>query len=114
MNKIKEFLLFFWNDFKTDIKFIFHVAKCLITGKPILRPEFKAELKAQFAPGWLTQTLKNYWPMFLMFALFFICGYWYAMQRCSETCNGALMDYFKEQAKKSAVNAFNYSLEAFK
>jgi hypothetical protein len=101
---LKDTSKFIYTDLKTDIKFIIHVFKSMKNNKPILREDYKKELKDYFSSNWIVQTLKDNWLLFFLLALFFFAGYWWAMQRCAETCNSRLIEIMTELTQKSVFN----------
>jgi len=98
MNIIKRFILFLYNDLRTD----------LIT----LRAMLQGKAKLQCNPKELTldiyfKYLKESWWIFLLIILAFVCGAFFSSQHYQDKCNEFIQENFIPPLEKCYPNLNN-------
>ena len=111
MNPFKwiiDVIKFVYNDFKSDIATVKHIAKCTKEGKPILDPEKKKQFWEMIKTITPTNMLKESW-MWILCILFacavtwMITGKYYEMR-----CNNFI---YENYIKNQLINTFDASKE---
>lgn len=86
-------------DIITDIRFLFYVIKRVSKNEPILRAEYKDELKRQFDQMQPIDWLKAVWPHLFLWAAFLVVGYSLGIKRGEALCNDHIMVTFYNATK---------------
>ena len=93
---LKEFFAFIWADFKSDVRFL----KDLVSGKVKADIDLSSLGKADYI-----KMLEDSWIWYLIIALAFFCGFYYASQYYQDQCNQILLDRLEP--------VVNYTIDAF-
>jgi len=75
---LKEFLAFIWADFRSDVRFL----KDLVNGRVKADIDLSGLRKAD-----IVKMLEDSWIWYLIIALAFFCGFYYASQYYQHQCN---------------------------
>jgi len=92
IKQISSMFSFFINDLKTDVKAIKHIFKCVKEEKPILNDRMRQKMKDFKKEFTIGNYLKETWLYFLMFALFFVAGWWLSSQYYEGVCNSFIQN----------------------